>query len=220
MSGLVTCTLWPRQWHRTPTSSLKAGLKPCKRRRIQVEDRSASPDTCMPSSCTTSASKMRRCRCGRSGAHKENRELHPGVFGGDLPAWGSTRHMPGKVLLKLPMHVLPLQKSAHGRPSGLQGPSATRRGEQERFRKLMDRQGQGAYAYARIFAILQISHELLTLGVTASQRDVYYRHASPARQKHKHTPSMCKNMHCTLVSAKTPACCPYQVTATCNALCG
>ena len=59
----------------------------------------------------------------------------------------------------------------------------------------MDRQGQGAYPYARIFAILQISHELLTLGVTASQRDVYYRHAPPARQRYKH--------HASHVQART-----------------
>jgi len=43
----------------------------------------------------------------------------------------------------------------------------------------MERQGHGAYPYARIFAILQISHELLTLGITASQRDVFYRRAFP-----------------------------------------
>ena len=48
-------------------------------------------------------------------------------------------------------------------------------GEQEKVRKLIGRQGQGAFSYARIFPILQISHELLSLGVTASQRDVFYR---------------------------------------------
>ena len=48
-------------------------------------------------------------------------------------------------------------------------------GEQEKVRKLIGRQGQGAFSYARIFSILQISHELLSLGVTASQRDVFYR---------------------------------------------
>ena len=56
----------------------------------------------------------------------------------------------------------------------------------------MDRQGQGAYPYARIFAILQISHELLTLGVTASQRDVYYRHVSSLADTH-----MCLRTGCT-----------------------
>ncbi len=73
-----------------------------------------------------------------------------------------------------------IRKSICGIPCTVQGSSATRRGEQEKVRKLMDRQGQGAYPYARMFAILQISHELLTLGVTASQRDVYYRYTSIA----------------------------------------
>ena len=54
-------------------------------------------------------------------------------------------------------------------------------GEQEKVRKLIGRQGQGAFAYARIFPILQISHELLSLAVTASQRDVYYRRVLPSR---------------------------------------
>jgi len=47
----------------------------------------------------------------------------------------------------------------------------------------MERQGHGAYPYARIFAILQISHELLTLGITASQRDVFYRRAFPGASR-------------------------------------
>lgn len=48
----------------------------------------------------------------------------------------------------------------------------------------MHRQGQGAYPYARIFAILQISHELLCLGVTASQRDVFYRQVAVPTMPH------------------------------------
>ena len=63
----------------------------------------------------------------------------------------------------------------HPMVNAVQGTVETQRGGQERVRKLMERQGLGAYPYARIFAILQISHELLTLGVTASQRDVFYR---------------------------------------------
>ena len=48
----------------------------------------------------------------------------------------------------------------------------------ERRRALMERQAQGAPAYGRVFPVLQIVHELVLLGKTASQRDVYYRHAS------------------------------------------
>jgi hypothetical protein len=40
----------------------------------------------------------------------------------------------------------------------------------------MERQAQGAPAYGRVFPVLQIVHELLLLGKSASQRDVYYRH--------------------------------------------
>ena len=39
----------------------------------------------------------------------------------------------------------------------------------------MARQGQGAHGYARLFPILEIAYELVSLGITASQRDVYYR---------------------------------------------
>lgn len=39
----------------------------------------------------------------------------------------------------------------------------------------MARQGQGAHGYARLFPILEIAYELTSLGMIASQRDVFYR---------------------------------------------
>ena len=113
------------------------------------------------------------CRCGRSRGYKEDRKLRPCVPGGDLSAWSCARHILSKALEA--SFLSPSLMYGHPMVNAVQGTAETQRGGQERVRKLMERQGQGAYPYARIFAILQISHGLLTLGVTASQRDVFYR---------------------------------------------
>ena len=77
----------------------------------------------------------------------------------------------------------------------------------------MERQGQGAYPYARIFAILQISHELLTLGVTASQRDIFYRQV-PTSQV------LCPcAMHNVPIHNRQPGPCMYLVPTSLHMLC-
>ena len=65
-----------------------------------------------------------------------------------------------------------------------QGSVVTQSGTRERRRALLERQGQGAHAYARVFPILEIVYELLSLGKTASQRDIYYRciASAPSRE--------------------------------------
>lgn len=65
----------------------------------------------------------------------------------------------------------------------VQGSVHSANGIRERIRSLFSRQGQGAHGYARLFPILEIAYELVSLGKTATQRDIFYRYIVAQQNK-------------------------------------
>lgn len=43
------------------------------------------------------------------------------------------------------------------------------------FRSLVERNGESAFSYVRVFKILEVARDLVNSGKLATQRDIYYR---------------------------------------------